>query len=77
MAIKTAIELDDYVYESATACAAAAGQTLTDWIGEAVRVVARRQNSAAYAAWETAHGQSGWDELDKATAAASLEGMEW
>jgi hypothetical protein len=75
--IETAVALNEYVYESAKACADAAGQTVAEWISEAVRITARRQNAAAYVAWEAAHGHAGWDELDKATAAASLEGAEW
>jgi hypothetical protein len=72
-----AIALDDYLYESASACAEAAGQTIAEWINEAVRTTARRQNAAAYVAWEAEHGRAEFDELDKATAAASLQGLEW
>lgn len=77
MAIKTAISLDDYVYESAKACSAASGQSMTEWLNEAARVAARRQNAAAFMAWERERGRVGLDELDEQTAAMSLEGAEW
>jgi hypothetical protein len=77
MATKTAISLDDYVYESAKACSAALGQSMTEWLNEAARVAARRQNAAAYSAWEASHRRPGLDAVDDATAAASLDGAEW
>jgi hypothetical protein len=77
MATKTAITLDDYVYESAKACSAAAGQSMTEWINEAARAAARRQNAAAYLAWERSTGLAGLDELDEATATTSLDGAAW
>lgn len=76
MATKTAITLDDYVYESARACSAAAGQSMTESINGAARVAARRQNAAAYLTWEKDAGRAGPDELDEATA-AMLDGAEW
>jgi hypothetical protein len=77
MATKTAISLDDYVYESAKACSAALGQSMTEWLNEAARVAARRQNAAAYSAWEASQRHPGLDAVDDATAAASLDGAEW
>jgi hypothetical protein len=77
MATKTAITLDDYVYESAKTCSAALGQTMTEWLNNAARAAARRQNAAAYLAWEASRGVADGDELDTATAAASLQGAEW
>lgn len=77
MAIKTAISLDDYVYESAKACSAAAGQSMTEWLNDAARIAARRQNAAAFMAWERERGRAGLDPLDEETAAMSLDGAEW
>jgi hypothetical protein len=77
MPIKTTIVLNDYAYESVKACADAAGQTVPEWMNEAVQGTARRERAAAYVAWEAAHGPAGLNELDKATAAASLDGAEW
>jgi hypothetical protein len=75
MATKTAITLDDYVYESAKSCSAALGQSMTEWLNDAARAAARRQNAAAYLAWEASRSRD--LELDAATATASLEGHEW
>jgi hypothetical protein len=77
MPVKTAISLDDYVYHSAKACSVALGQSMTEWLNNAARTAARRQNAAAYLAWERERGRVGLDELDEATAAVSLEGAEW
>jgi hypothetical protein len=77
MATKTAIALDDYVYESAKACSAALGQSMTEWLNDAARAAARRQNAAAYLAWESAASHGGLDERDAATAVASLSDTEW
>jgi hypothetical protein len=77
MATKTAISLDDYVYESAKACSAALGQTMTEWLNQAARAAARRQNALAYLAWEASRGKAGLDEVDEATASMSLDGAEW
>jgi hypothetical protein len=77
MPVKTAISLDDYVYDSAKACSVALGQSMTEWLNNAARVAARRQNAAAYVAWERERGRVEPDELDQATAEASLEGAEW
>jgi hypothetical protein len=77
MATKTAISLDDYVYESAKACSAALGQSMTEWLNDAARAAARRQNAMAYAAWEASRGADRLDDLDEATAASSLDGAEW
>lgn len=77
MATKTAISLDDYVYQSAKACSAALGQSMTEWLNNAARAAARRQNAAAYLAWEAGHRRDGLAELDGATAAASLDGAHW
>jgi hypothetical protein len=76
MATKTAIALDDYVYESAKMCSAALGQSMTEWLNNAARAAARRQNAAAYLAWEAANHPDS-RELDEATVAASLEGAAW
>jgi hypothetical protein len=76
MSTKTAIALDDYVYESAKVCSAAQGKTMTEWLNDAARAAARRQNAAAYLAWEAGRS-SGRDELDRATTDASLAGAEW
>jgi hypothetical protein len=72
---KTAIALDDYVYESAKVCSAALGQTMTEWLNNAARAAARRQNAAAYLAWETSRKAP--HDLDAETASASLAGAEW
>jgi len=77
MAIKTAIALDDYVYESAQTCSTALGQTMTEWLNNAARAAAHRQNAAAYLAWEADARRAGLDEVDEATAEASLDGTEW
>ena len=77
MATKTALALDDYVYESAKVCSAALGQTMTEWLNNAARAAARRQNAAAYLAWESGVQRVDPDELDDATAAVSLQGAEW
>jgi hypothetical protein len=72
---KTAIALDDYVYESAKACSAALGQTMTEWLNNAARAAARRQNAAAYLAWEARRVTR--TDLDAITERASLAGAEW
>ena len=72
---KTAIALDDYVYESAKACSAALGQTMTEWLNNAARAAARRQNAAAYLAWEARRAAR--TDLDAMTEQASLAGAEW
>jgi hypothetical protein len=80
VATKTAITLDDYIYESAKACSAAVGQSMTQWLNDAVRAAARRQNAAAYLAWEAerrATGHDGWDAADQFTTDTSLAGAEW
>jgi hypothetical protein len=80
MATKTAITLDDSVYESAKACSAALGQSMTQWLNNAARAAARRQNAAAYLAWEagrTAADRDDRDESDRSTADTSLTGAEW
>jgi hypothetical protein len=77
VATKTAISLDDYVYQSAKACSAALGQSMTEWLNNAARTAARRQNAAAYLAWEAAHHHDRAGALDPATAAVSLDGAEW
>jgi hypothetical protein len=77
MPVKTAISLDDYVYHSAKACSVALGQSMTEWLNNAARAAARRQNAATYLAWERERGGVGLDELDEATAGVSLEGAEW
>lgn len=78
MATKTAITLDDYVYESAKVCSASLGQSMTEWLNDAARAAARRQNAAAYLAWEAGRGTaSDADPADRATADASLAGAEW
>lgn len=77
MPVKTAISLDDYVYHSAKACSLALGQSMTEWLNNAARAAARRQNAAAYLAWERDRGQPGLGELDLATADMSLQGAEW
>lgn len=80
MATKTAITLDDYVYESAKTCSATLGQSMTEWLNNAARTAARRQNAAAYLAWEagrTATDRDEGNEADQATADASLAGAEW
>jgi hypothetical protein len=77
MATKTAISLDDYVYQSAKACSAALGQSMTEWLNNAARAAARRQNAAAYLAWEAGRHRNGSDRLDETTAAISLDGADW
>jgi hypothetical protein len=77
VATKTAISLDDYVYQSAKVCSAALGQSMTEWLNNAARAAARRQNAAAYLAWEAGNRRDGLAELDDATAAASLDGANW
>jgi hypothetical protein len=75
MATKTAITLDDYVYESAKSCSAALGQSMTEWLNNATRAAARRQNAVAYIAWEADQNRD--HDLDEAIAAMSLQGHEW
>ena len=77
MAVKTAISFDDYVYESAKSCSTALGQSMTEWLNNAARAAARRQNAVAYLAWEAEAHPNGLDEADEASAAASLDGAEW
>ena len=80
MATKTAIALDDYVYESAKTCSATLGQSMTEWINDAARAAARRQNAAAYIAWEASRAvvdPDEWGTVDQATRDASLTGAEW
>jgi hypothetical protein len=77
MATKTAIALDDYVYQSAKACSAALGQSMTEWLNNAARAAARRQNAATYLAWEAGRHHNGSDRLDEATTVASLDGAQW
>ena len=80
MATKTAITLDDYVYESAKVCSAATGQSMTQWLNDAARAAARRQNAATYLAWEAgraATDRDEWDAAEQATTDASLAGAEW
>ena len=77
MPIKTTIVLNDYAYESARACADAAGQTVAEWINEAVRATARRQRAAAYLAWEASGCDAELDDLAHASTATALGGMEW
>jgi hypothetical protein len=77
VAIKTAVSFDEYVYESAKACSAALGQSMTEWLNNAARAAARRQNAAAYLAWETDAHRGGLEEADEITAAVSLDGAEW
>lgn len=77
MATKTAISLDDYVYQSAKACSAALGQSMTEWLNNAARAAARRQNAAAYLAWEASRRRNGAESLDQTTTIASLDGAEW
>ena len=77
MATKTAITLDDYVYESAKSCSAALGQSMTEWLNNAARTAARAQNAAAYVAWEASREPHDDDLLDDATAAVSLQNAEW
>jgi hypothetical protein len=77
MATKTAISLDDYVYQSAKACSAALGQSMTEWLNNAARAAARRQNAAAYLAWEAGRRRNGAEPLDETTTASSLDGAEW
>jgi hypothetical protein len=76
MATMASISLDDHVYESAKVCSAALGQSINEWLNEAARVAARRQNAAAYAAWEMSRGPD-LDEIDEATAGTSLDRAEW
>lgn len=74
----TAVSLDECVYEVAKACSAALGQSVSEWLTDAARAAARRQNAASYVAWESAnYRENGFDKLDEATAAASLTGAEW
>lgn len=78
MATKTAIAFDDYVYQSMKSCSAALGQTMTEWLNNAAREAARKQNAAAYAAWLA---QSGAGEemraADATSAEISLAGSQW
>jgi hypothetical protein len=66
------------VCDLVNSCSAVAGGTVGEWLREATRRTTRRQNAAAYMAWEAAHYcERGLDVLDEATAAASLDGAEW
>jgi len=77
VAVKTAISLDDYVYQSAKTCSAALGQSMTEWLNNAARAAARRQNAEAYLRWASEQGRLGLNELDEATADISLKRAEW
>ncbi len=50
---------------------------MTEWLNNAARAAARRQNAVAYLAWESGLQRVDPDELDDATAAVSLQGAEW
>ena len=77
MGIKTAVSFDEYVYESAKTCSAALGQSMTEWLNNAARAAARRQNAVAYLAWEAHSRGSGLDDVDGPSGALSLDGAEW
>jgi hypothetical protein len=77
MATKDAIALDDQVYESAKACSAVLGQSMTEWLNNAARAAARRQNACAYLAWEAGADRTGLDKLDEATASVSFDSTAW
>ena len=70
------VVLDDVVYQYAKACSAAVGQTVTEWLNNAARSAAARQNAQASLAWEAGHSGDMGD-LDQATARTSLAGAEW
>jgi len=53
---------------------------MTQWLNDAARAAARRQNAAAYLAWEAerqASGHDEWDAAEQFTADTSLSGAEW
>ncbi len=51
---------------------------MTDWLNKAVRAAVRRQNAAAYIAWETATTDSSdVDALTEVSNAVALDGAEW
>jgi len=75
---KTAVAFDDYVYETIKSCSAALGQTMTEWLNNAAREAARRQNAQAYAAWlAESHVPEEMGPADAVTSEISLAGSEW
>jgi hypothetical protein len=70
------VAIDDVVYQYAKACSAAVGQTVAEWLNNAARTAAQRQNAQAYLTREA--GNAGdMDDLDQATARTSLAGADW
>jgi hypothetical protein len=65
------ITLGAEAYTAAEAGAAALGQSITEWVENAVRVAARRRHISAYMEWEKARrAERGLDELDDMTVSA-------
>jgi hypothetical protein len=75
---ETAVTFDDYVYETIKLCSTALGQTMTEWLNNAARDAARRQNAQAYAAWlMESRVQEEMGPADAVTSEISLAGSEW
>jgi hypothetical protein len=59
------VALDDDIYESARSCASAVGLSLSEWLHNAVRAAARRQDAAACIAWKPGVDPAGLADLDE------------
>ena len=77
MTTKTAIAFDDYVYKTVKDCSAALGQSMAEWVNNAAREAARKQNAAAYPTWLAEAGGPDMASADAATEEISLAGGEW
>jgi hypothetical protein len=74
----TAVSLDHEVCDQVQAGSKALGQSVSGWLNDPALIATHRQHAAVYVAWESANYRTnGFDLLDRATAAASLNGAEW
>lgn len=74
---KTAIAFDDHVYKTVKDCSAALGQSMAEWVNNASREAARRQNAAAFAAWLLETDTPDMAAADAVTEEISLSGAQW
>ncbi len=77
MTTKTAIAFDDHVYKTVKDCSTALGQSMAEWVNNAARDAARKQNAAAYAAWIAETGGPDMAAADAVTEDISLSGAQW
>lgn len=77
MTTKTAIAFDDYVYKTVKDCSAALGQSMAEWVNNAAREAARKQNAAAYASWLAETGGPDMAAADTVTEEISLTAAQW